>query len=98
MHADDVDDDMSCGEKTISDHGPHGGLGISDAGRAGCFRIDEREDQSSELLDAVGVGGHHRDTGQKGGTDRRRVFDKNVGRRDQQDPIGLRYAVELRLD
>lgn len=87
MHTHDVDDDMSGSEKEISDDGPLGGLGISDAGRTGAVQIDERENQSSELLDASGVGRHHRDASQKRGLDRKRIRDKNTGRRDKQSQI-----------
>lgn len=87
MHTHDVDDDMSGGEKEIPNDGPFGGLGISDAGRTGTVQIDERENQSSELLDAAGVGCHHRDASQKRGMDRKRIRNQNTCRRNKQSQI-----------
>lgn len=89
---------MPGGEKAISHVGPYGGVGVPDAGRTGRVRGDERENQSPELLDAAGVGGHHRDAGQERGVHHKRFLGQNAGGRDQQDPGELRQLVELRLD
>jgi len=58
---------MSGSEKEISDIGSFGGVGIPNDRRKGTTRVNEQQNQSSELLDATGMGRYNCDTSQKGG-------------------------------